>query len=168
MPDQCDTNAKALLAKSTVLGKALSYNSGATNHSAAPAAGPANIDSDSGALTLAPIAPIVTQDAAATKGPTLANAGQPPASSLPAASAPVPSPAPSPPGGQPPPAGDVVAAAPPSRVLGEAQASSQPPTDSAPPPEAQAPVPAAPEPAPSSAPPSVIKQPSDQAQEPVL
>ena len=166
MPDQCDTNAKALLAKSTLLGKALSYNNGAASHSAAPAAGQA--DTDSGALTLAPIAPIVTQDAAATKGSTLANAGQPPASSLPAASAP----AASPPSDQPPRAGDVVAAAPPNRVLGAAPASSESPADSAPPPQAQAPVPAAPEPAPEAAPtpapPAAIKQPSDQAQEPVL
>ena len=172
MPDQCDTNARALLAKSTVLGKALSYNNRATNHSAAPAAGPANANADSGALTLAPIAPIVTQDAAATKGSTLANAGQPPASSLPPASAPAAAPAPAPPGDQPPPAGDVVAAAPPHRVLGEAPTSSEPATDNAPAPEAQAPVAAAPEPgpaaAPTSAPPAVIKQPSDQAQEPVL
>ena len=163
MPDQCDTNAKALLAKSTVLGKALSYNNGATNHSAAPAAGQNDVDTSGGALTLAPIAPIVTQDAAAPKGSALANAGQPPASSLPAASAP----APSPPADQPPPAGDVVAAAPPSRVLGEPPASGEPPTDNTPAPEAQPPVPAAPEPGPAAAP-AGIKQPSDQAQEPVL
>lgn len=167
MPDQCDTNARALLAKSTVLGKALSYNNGATSHStapAAPAAGQADADTNGGALTLAPIAPIVTQDAAAPKGSTLANAGTAPTSSRPAGAAPLISP----PADQPPPAGDVVAAAPASRVLGEAAAPSEPPADSSPPPAAQAPTPAAPEPAPSSAPPAAIKQPSDQAQEPVL
>ncbi len=169
MPDQCDTNAKALLAKSTLLGKALSYNNGSSNHSTAPAAAPAGpADANSGALTLAPIAPIVTQDAAAPKGSTLANAGTPPASSLSAVAAPVTSP----PTDQPPPAGDVVAAAPPNRVVGEAPMPSEPLADSNPPPVSQAPAPAASEPAPSSAPtpapPAVIKQPSDQAQEPVL
>ena len=52
LPDRCDTNARGLQAKASVLGQALSYN-------AAPTHGGSAAPSD-GALTLAPIAPVVT------------------------------------------------------------------------------------------------------------
>jgi hypothetical protein len=53
LPDRCDTNARGLQAKASVLGQALSYNAAPTQ------TGPAAAPSD-GALTLAPIAPVVT------------------------------------------------------------------------------------------------------------
>ncbi|HEX7759055.1 MAG TPA: hypothetical protein VF459_06115, partial [Caulobacteraceae bacterium] len=91
MPDQCDVNAKALLARSTVLGKALSFNNAkAANRPAAQPKAPAeeqSANSSGGALTLAPIAPIATQDASAPTGTGVgtgvASAGPAPRSSLP-------------------------------------------------------------------------------------
>ena len=54
LPDRCDTNARGLQARASVLGQALSYNA-APSHTGPAAAPPAD-----GALTLAPIAPVVT------------------------------------------------------------------------------------------------------------
>ncbi len=182
MPDQCDVNAKALLARSTVLGKALSFNThaattpAATPSPAQPNPAPTGDSPDGGALTLAPIAPIVTRDASAPGSTALTSAGATPPSSLPAAVSPVSAP----PAYEPPPTGDVVAAARPARVIDEA--ASEPPAaaptptaaPTAPPPEAQPPVAAAPPPiaepsaAPVPAPPRSTAPASDQSQEPVL
>lgn len=173
MPDQCDTNAKALLAKSTVLGKALSFNNGAASQSAVHS-GPAP---DAGALTLAPIAPVVTQDPTTAGGPALASASPPPSLTMPAARTSVsPTPEPTPSSPASPDGQTEVAAAPPSRVLGEAPLGqpAAPPADNAPqapPPETvPTPTPVAPPPGPA---PSAITTPQglpdrDTPQEPVL
>ncbi|MBS0408893.1 MAG: hypothetical protein JSR86_03180 [Proteobacteria bacterium] len=169
MPDQCDTNAKALLAKSTVLGKALSFNNGAASQSAVHS----SPTPDAGALTLAPIAPVVTQDPTAS-GPALASANPPPMSSLPAAQAPV-----SPPPQDAPVGGTDVAAVQPSRVLGDTVPTEAPASAPAEAPPQPAPPEAVPAPAPQpvtpaqSAPPATRAAPSqapdvDEPQEPVL
>jgi len=71
MPDACDRNARKLLASASLLGKALKFNQG---HAETPTSAPAPAGADSadpgGALVLAPIAPVVTHDAAAPPRPT--------------------------------------------------------------------------------------------------
>ncbi|HWA60439.1 MAG TPA: hypothetical protein VG939_03650, partial [Caulobacteraceae bacterium] len=64
LPDRCDTNARALHAKASILGKALTYNAGASSPAPAAPASPDAAGGD-GAVALAPIAPVVTHDAAA-------------------------------------------------------------------------------------------------------
>jgi hypothetical protein len=171
MPDQCDTNAKALLAKSTVLGKALSFNTGGSTHSAVQSS-PAT---DSGALSLAPIAPVVTQDPAAANGPALASASPPRVSSLPAAQAPATAPP-----AEAPPAGQAdVAAIQPSRVLGDrapsetpaaapAEAAPQPPPPDNAPPSTPEPVTPAPAQVPAAQAAPTHQPDADEPQEPVL
>jgi len=174
MPDQCDTNAKALLAKSTVLGKALSFNTGGSTHSAVQSS-PAT---DSGALSLAPIAPVVTQDPTAASGPALASASPPPVSSLPASSLPAAQAPVAPPPAERPPTGQAtVAAIQPSRVLGDnppSEATTAAPPEAPPqsPPPDKAPVaapfaPAPSQPAPAQATPAALPN-AEESQEPVL
>lgn len=77
MPDACDVNARKLLASASLLGKALKYNQGQAENAApaasvapaGPTSGQGGDNSDGGALVLAPIAPVVTHDAAAPAAP---------------------------------------------------------------------------------------------------
>jgi hypothetical protein len=189
MPDRCDSNARSLLAKSTVLGKALSFNSSGNSGGAAPKAGDAaaaaaNTGGDAGALTLAPIAPIVTHDASAPAPKAVASTEPPPASSLPSAS-----PTTAPPTSdtapaasitqEPPPADapvttrtDVAAAAPPSRVVQDAAAGEPTlapvPAPAAVPAQEPAAAAQAPSPAVAVSRPPLAAPTSDEAQEPVL
>lgn len=184
MPDACDTNARKLLASASLLGKALKYNQGhaeaaqTSGPTSAAATGDQGGGSDGGgALVLAPIAPVVTHDAAAPAPPPpvpamagatrvpddaapvpspTASADQPPATATvataepPPASAPAETPAPA----EAPAATSsaLAASAQPSRVIGEPPPSAAAPASAEPPAPSRPAETAAIEPQPAAAP----------------
>jgi hypothetical protein len=169
LPDRCDVTARALAAKSALLGQALTYNATPSGPlQPAPAAGPAHADEP---LVLKPIETPAPAANESSPGPAPAESTPEPKT---LADAPIPTAAPALRGAEPiePPATQTkLAAAPPPAPATEettpASAPPQPVVATPPPAETTAATASVTPPAPTPAPPPATS-PSDQPAEPVL